>query len=80
MILKISPERQVTIPVQVLDSLGVGPGDRLELVEGDDGYILRPRRIIQTHVGTLYDKIKRGGGTFDLATFRETVYDPALRD
>ena len=28
-----------------LEDLGVGPGDRLELIEGPDGFILRPRRI-----------------------------------
>ena len=80
MVVKITSKRQVTFPARVLDALGVGPGDRLELVEGDDGFILRPRRIDLSHVGALHDKIKRGRGSFDLAEFRKQAYDPALRD
>ena len=33
---------QVTFPTHFLDAMGVGPGDRLELVEGPDGYLLWP--------------------------------------
>ena len=80
MVVKITSKRQVTFPARVLDALGVGPGDRLELVEGDDGFILRPRRIDFSHIGTLHDKIKRGRGSFDLAEFRKQAYDPTLRD
>ena len=80
MVVKITSKRQVTFPARVLDALGVGPGDRLELVEGDDGFILRPRRIDLSHVGTLHDKVKRDRGSFDLAEFRKQAYDPALRD
>ena len=43
MIVKITSKRQVTFPTRVLDALGVGPGDRLELIEGSDGFRLRPR-------------------------------------
>lgn len=80
MIVKITSKRQVTFPARVLDALGVGPGDRLELEEGDDGFILRPRRINPSHLGTLHDKITRGRGAFDLAAFREQARDPTLRD
>ena len=45
MIVKITSKRQVTFPARVLEALGVGPGDRLELEEGPDGFLLRPRRI-----------------------------------
>ena len=45
MIVKITSKRQVTFPAQVLDALGVRPGDQLELEEGPDGFILRPQRI-----------------------------------
>ena len=45
MILKISSERQVTLPARVLDVLGVGPGDQLEIEKRPEGYILRPRSI-----------------------------------
>ena len=33
MIVKITSKRQVTFPARVLDALGVGPGDQLELQE-----------------------------------------------
>ncbi len=80
MIVKITSKRQVTFPARVLDALGVGPGDQLEIVEGPDGFALRPRRIDHSRLGTLRDKIRRGHGTFDLQDFREQSYDPSLRD
>ena len=45
MIVKITSKRQITLPARVLDTLGAGPGDRLELIEGPDGFTLRPRRV-----------------------------------
>ena len=45
MLVKVTAKRQVTFPKHVLDALGVGPGDQLELTESPDGFILRPRRI-----------------------------------
>ncbi len=43
MIVKISSERQVTLPNRVLNMLGVGPGDDLEILKAPDGFVLRPR-------------------------------------
>ena len=80
MIVKITSKRQVTFPARVLDTLGVGPGDRLELHEGPDGFILKPKRIDSSRLGTLQGKIRRGMGSFDLRKFREQSYGPALRD
>ena len=71
MILKISSKRRVTLPAQVLDALGVGRGDQIEINEGPDGFILKPRRIDYSRLGTLKNKIKRGHGTFDIQAFRE---------
>ena len=34
MIVRITSKRQVTFPARVLDALGVGPGDQIEIVEG----------------------------------------------
>ena len=31
MLIKITSKRQVTFPARVLNAMGVGPGDRLEL-------------------------------------------------
>ncbi|MDE2998532.1 MAG: AbrB/MazE/SpoVT family DNA-binding domain-containing protein [Gemmatimonadota bacterium] len=80
MIVKITSKRQITLPVGVLDALGVRPGDRLEIVEAADGFALKPRRINHSRVGTLHDKIRRGQGTFDLQEIREQSHDPSLRD
>ena len=78
MIVKITAKRQVTFPARVLDAMGVGPGDSLELEEGPDGFILRPRRIDYSLLGTL--KVPSGHPPFDMREFREQGYDPALRD
>ena len=58
MIVKITSKRQVTFPKRVLDELGVGPGDRLELLEGPDGgFTLRPKRIDRSKLAPLRDLI-----------------------
>ena len=80
MIVKITSKRQVTFPARVLDALGVGPGDQLELEEGSGGFILRPRRIDYSRLGTLRGKIPPGYPPFDLEVFREEGHDPSLRD
>ena len=80
MIVKITSKRQVTFPARVLDALGVGPGDQLELNEGPDGFTLRPRRIDYSRLGTLRSKIPPGHPPFDIETFRRQPYDPMLRD
>ena len=80
MIVKVTSKRQVTFPARVLDAMGVKPGDQLELTEGPDGFILRPRRIDYTRLGTLRDKIAPGAPPFDIRKFRDQPYDPSLRD
>ena len=80
MLVKITAKRQVTFPAQVLDALGVKPGDRLELLEGPEGFLLRPQRIDPARLAPLQGKLQRGAGTFNLGTFREQAHDPALRD
>ena len=86
MVVKITAKRQVTFPAAVLEALGVGPGDRLELHEGPDGFLLRPQRIDLAQdidlssLAPLRDKIGRDPGPFDLEEFRNQPHDPALRD
>ena len=77
---KITSKRQVTFPAHVLDALGLRPGDRMDLEEGPDGFLLRPVRVDTTRLAPLRDKLQRGIGTFDLETFRDQHHDPALRD
>lgn len=50
MIVKITSKRQVTFPAQVLDALGVGPGDQLELEERAGGPALRPASLLRDRV------------------------------
>ena len=59
---------------------GVGPGNQLELEEGPEGFILRPRRIDPTRLAPLRTKLKHGCDPFDIESFREQAYDPTLRD
>ena len=80
MLLKVTAKRQVTFPRSVLESLGVRQGDRIELMECPDGYLLRPRRIDYSRLGTLKDKIPEGHPPFDIRKFREKPYDPAVRN
>ncbi|MCE2539329.1 MAG: AbrB/MazE/SpoVT family DNA-binding domain-containing protein [Acidobacteria bacterium] len=80
MLVRVTAKRQVTFPARVLDAMGVRPGDRIELQEGPDGFILRPRRIDYDRLGTLRGRLRGGLGGFDVGSFRDEPHDPALRD
>ena len=80
MIARITAKCRITLPAHVLDTMGVGPGDTLELTETPEGFLLRPRRIDHSRLGTLREKIPEGHPSFDIRTFRDRPYDPALRD
>lgn len=79
MLVRITAKRQVTLPTHILDEMGVGPGDQLQLIEAPDGYLLRPRRIDYSRMGTLRAKISEEHSSFDIRKFREQPYDPGLR-
>jgi AbrB family looped-hinge helix DNA binding protein len=80
MLVKITTKRQVTFPAHVLDVLGVKPGDRLELQESPEGFLLRPRRIDPSRLAPLRGKLRRGRGSFDVETFRNQPHARTLRD
>ena len=80
MLVKITAKRQVTFPARVLHALGVQPGDRIELVEAAEGFILRPRRIHRDRLAPLRGKLSQRRGNFDIETFRDEPHDPSLRD
>ena len=80
MIVKITSKRQVTFPAHVLEAMGVGPGDRLELSQAPDGFLLRPRRIDHSRLAPLRELIPQDHPDFDISKFRKETYDPALRD
>ena len=70
MLVKITSKRQVTLPAQVLNAMGVGPGDWLELEETPEGFILRPRRVDVSMLGGLRNKIPPNHPPFDIDKFR----------
>lgn len=80
MIVKITSKRQITLPTQVLDTLGLGPGDQIELEESFDGFILRSGRIDYSRLGTLHNKIPSRHPPFDIEKFRSETYDPSFQD
>ena len=80
MIVKITSKRQVTFPARVLDALGVGPGDQLELEEGPDGFVLRPVKVNHALLAPLRGKFCGGHGHFDIETFRDQPYERSIRD
>ncbi len=81
MIVKVTSKRQITLPAQVLEALGVEPGDQLELKESDDGFILRRKRTIDySSLAPLRDKIPPGYPPFDVHKFREEICAPKVWD
>lgn len=76
----ITSKRQVTFPASVLEQLGVGPGDKIELVASPDGYLLRAKRVDHSKLAPLRDRVKPGVPTFNLKFFRQQGYEKALRD
>ena len=80
MIVKITSKRQVTFPARVLDAMGVGPGDHLEIREGPDGFTLRPQRVDTSRLAPLRGKLSSAETAFDLESFREQARDPTLRN
>lgn len=41
----VRPKRQVTLPKDICDQLGIGPGDVLEMTVEDATLVARPRKI-----------------------------------
>ena len=80
MLVKITSKRQVTLPAHVLEAMGVGPGDYLEVTAASDGFLLRPRRIDFSKLAPLAEKIQPNYPGFDIGAFREDTCDPSLRD
>lgn len=80
MYVKITSKRQVTFPARVLEALGAGPGDRLELEERPEGYMLRTRRLDRSRLAPLRGKLRKGKGRFDIERFRSKPHARSLRD
>ena len=77
---KINADRRVTIPTEALDSLGVKPGDYVEVECLPGGIALRPekkpkqRNIDLSMLGYLHDKIDPNAEPFDIRKFRKEFY------
>ena len=80
MLLRIEEGGRITLPADVLESLGAQPGDRLRLEEGPDGVVLRPQRIYFSRLAPLRTHVRPGTEPFDIHAFRARRHDPALRD
>jgi bifunctional DNA-binding transcriptional regulator/antitoxin component of YhaV-PrlF toxin-antitoxin module len=71
---KVSPRGQVALPRQLLGSLGVRPGDRVEFIKTDEGWAVRryrpegtfakyagalkSRRLVPLDSGKLLDELR----------------------
>lgn len=71
MLIRITSKRQVTFPAKVLNEMGVGPGDYLELIKARGGYKLKSKRVDLFKLGGLRDKIKPETPSFDIREFRD---------
>ena len=80
MVVKVTSQHQVELPAAVLDALGVGPGDQLDLLEGPDGFLLRARRIDFASLAPLHGKIRRDPGTIVQEELRNRPHHPTHRD
>jgi bifunctional DNA-binding transcriptional regulator/antitoxin component of YhaV-PrlF toxin-antitoxin module len=80
MLLTLTAKRQVTFPAQVLQSLGAGVGDKIELIPSPEGFLLKTRLVDRSRLGVLRSKITANAADFDLQQFRESRYDRSLRD
>ena len=79
MLVRMTAKRQVTLPAHFLDEMDVSTGDRLQFIEAPDGYLLRPRRIDYSRLGTLRAKIPEDHSSIYIREFREQPYDHGLR-
>ena len=56
------------------------PATGCNSLKHQDGYLLQPRHIDYSRLGTLRWKIPEGHAPFDIPTFRDKPYDAALRN
>ena len=80
MFVKLTSKRQVTFPARVVEGLGIRPGDRIELVETTEGFLLKASRLEPGRLGPLRGKLSKPDAVFDVDVFRRQPHDPSLRD
>lgn len=50
-IMKISPQGQIRLPKQIMNTLGIDTGDYVEVAVEDNNIILKPRKLIDPAQG-----------------------------
>jgi AbrB family looped-hinge helix DNA binding protein len=70
MLVTITSKRTITLPAELLEALGLKPGDRLELRPCADGLVFRPKRIDASRLAPLRGKLSANPMTFDIHVFR----------
>ena len=74
MLIKITSEKEVVLPAEVLKRLRVRPGDHLELKETREGFVMKPKRQIDLSLlAPLADKIPPDHEPFDIHVVRERM-------
>ena len=69
----VRPKRQITIPREICEELGIGPGDKLELVLNDSVLIAKPKKTIALEaLREIREAFKRSGITEE--ELQETGY------
>ena len=76
---RIKSNRQVEFPQEALDALGANPGDQLELVKTDSGYLLRNHSLDVSKLAPLSHLVKPDTPPFDIHKFRESGYGASVR-
>lgn len=78
-VLGLTSKRRTTFPKSLVDRLGVGPGESVEVVEDSAGRLLLRSTGIQTaRLAPLRSLIRPGTPAFDIAKFREGGHDRSL--
>ena len=60
----VRPKRQVTLPREICEQLGISPGDKLELVLEGDALVAKPKKTIALEaLREIREAFKRSGVT-----------------
>lgn len=77
--MKVSSKGQVTLPYRLRQVLGLHRGDRIDLVETPDGFLLQKCRLDPTRLAPLREHVTRRPPGIDTLLHRHEALDPKLR-
>ena len=75
----MTSKRQVTFPRQVVEKLHLKAGDALQVVEKDEGILIKPHRFNAEQLAPLQDKIPIDLPAPDYEAIRHATLDCNLR-